>query len=1158
MNAQRNHDLKDDSEKRGSVSPVNRRIAALLVATAMVMSAATVIFVSTDGNLGDSSALPSSEAETSAETAVIPATVSGAPDVNSILNALTENDVPSKYAFLPNVAAVNPGSTVSPFYATSPAPMGVADYGLMSPSGTSVAYKYDTKGFNGSAMFEGLDPFYLMNNDPFTVSVQLNAVLNHTTVQGNNDYVYWIHSVALYTPAEGSMQLVNNIWNLSSSSFDFPDNTILEGNGATVPGLFYYSAGPVLTVPTTFTLELSIESGIIDNNNAVYFNYSITNTESSSTVSGIYDTAVFNSTVQGSDEPTEQAMFHVDGFMTTPSGLLYDVEFVIGGPGGGSTSTIYSANNQMKLYYYDEAGSKYATVAAAYNYGSNTAETVSGLSVWWTSQKNPIAHLSSGPSLLAKLWGSSQTRSGATNIIGKIDPGNAFLFMNIGSAYNANGAAWAPILSNGTYKFALPGGLDYSGTILLSDFAPYTFDASAYAGNETEESGPPGDNTTEVTTHFNVTLDVDISKGVYTPLYATGNDQLASLTVGSSTSGNITGAGTLNDPYMVENNQLANLNALFTHTNAFMFPEFSGILIRNTDAYTMIADPPSFGIHYPASMSNYFSYFGVPPDNSLNIQFYKTSGITLYGGQSVTGWFAPVMNMFPAANVIFWDSTDFLIAGNDFSGMGSSLLIYNGENTLGGGTVWGNHFLPSDITSSPYADTIMSGNNPAGLSVYSSGNLIYNNYFDIARPSYSPAYDLHTGSTAATYVNSWNLSSKMPLTYTSTVHGLDLYGSIIDCNYQGGNYWYSFDGAIPYNDSSNIAFGGDYYPLILPTYAVVFNNLGLPSDYSWTVTFHGKAVTSNSTSVTFYAPNGTHAYSVQKPSVYSVTPNSGTVFVYGEGVTVDLTFTLIAYEITFTQSGLPDGSTWSVTLDGISNSSTASTISFMKENGTYAYSVSGPQYYSIHPETGSLLVYGGNMSQEIVFVYIQYAVTFEATGLPSGQNWTVQLDGSEYTSGSGIITVMMLNGTYSYTITAPENYSATPSSGEVIVNGEGTTLGIEISLNTYAVTFMSDGLPAGTQWEVTFNGQSANSTGLSIAFEVPNGNYDFNVTSVSDYSSNITSGSVAVNGSDETVTIHFTQNTNLGLVVGLIAGGAGAAIAAGVLIAHHYSRRPKQ
>ena len=199
-----------------------------------------------------------------------------------------------------------------------------------------------------------------------------------------------------------------------------------------------------------------------------------------------FDTVIFNSKGTGSSPASGNAVFKVDGFKKTPSGLLYDVELVLGGPGGGSMTTIYDANGQLKLKFLGSDGT-YTKLPAAYNYGSNAAETAQGISCWWSSQMKPMIHLSAGPSLLIPMWGSQISHSGGTNIQGIVAPANAFVFLSTGTSVDNSTAAWAPLNENGSYKFAMPGQMSYSGVVMLTGYQPQYFNIISTIENETEE-----------------------------------------------------------------------------------------------------------------------------------------------------------------------------------------------------------------------------------------------------------------------------------------------------------------------------------------------------------------------------------------------------------------------------------------------------------------------------------------------------------------------------------------------------------------------------------------------------------------------------------------------------------------------------------------------
>ena len=91
--------------------------------------------------------------------------------------------------------------------------------------------------------------------------------------------------------------------------------------------------------------------------------------------------------------------------------------------------------------------------------------------------------------------------------------------------------------------------------------------------------------------------------------------------------------------------------------------------------------------------------------------------------------------------------------------------------------------------------------------------------------------------------------------------------------------------------------------------------------------------------------------------------------------------------------------------------------------------------------------------------------------------------------------------------------------------------GAPSSEQTYSVTFAASGLPSGTGWNVTFNGETRSSTSDAIVFHVPNGVYGFNVTAPGGFEASPSSGSVTVHFADMNQQIKFTSATAGGLPV---------------------------
>jgi hypothetical protein len=199
----------------------------------------------------------------------------------------------------------------------------------------------------------------------------------------------------------------------------------------------------------------------------------------------------------------------------------------------------------------------------------------------------------------------------------------------------------------------------------------------------------------------------------------------------------------------------------------------------------------------------------------------------------------------------------------------------------------------------------------------------------------------------------------------------------------------------------------------------------------------------------FQEQNGSYTYTVASSNKeYSPSPSSGSFAVNGAAVQNVITFTQVIHSVTFNEVGLPSGTTWSVILNGSTQSSTTSSIVFYEPNGTYSYITEAIPGWSPTPTSGSVTL-NRNISIEITFIIKTYEVTFEESGLQSGGIWYLNLTG--YNSSGPIRTstysVALVNGTYYYTTSQDENYFA--PNGSFTVNGRPTA--IEIRYEKFAL-----------------------------------------------------------------------------------------------------------
>ncbi len=153
-----------------------------------------------------------------------------------------------------------------------------------------------------------------------------------------------------------------------------------------------------------------------------------------------------------------------------------------------------------------------------------------------------------------------------------------------------------------------------------------------------------------------------------------------------------------------------------------------------------------------------------------------------------------------------------------------------------------------------------------------------------------------------------------------------------------------------------------------PHFAVTFTEAGLAASAPWSVTFNGATMSSTTSTIVFSEQNGTYSYSVSA-SGYTASPSSGNLQVSGI-TSQSISFTALppgSYTVTFTESGLPGSTSWSVTLNGAPQSSTGTSILFTEMNGTYSYTVGSVTGYTAAPSSGMVTVSGPGSSTSITF-----------------------------------------------------------------------------------------------------------------------------------------------------------------------------------------------
>jgi thermopsin len=800
------------------------------------------------------------------------------------VEAAAAEGIPSKFVYVPRPGA--PTSQLRQAEATGhitpslcggcPGPMGIADWGIRNATNGSLeAYTLNTTSLRGTfqAGPNGVQPLYVFDSSPDAYSVQLNAVLADTSVAGNSSYQFWTQNVAVYYATSHLLYLVSNVWNFSSEYF--ANNTILSHgpHGNVSPGRFYWSEMLVSGVSYPFNITLYLNSTVFQSkDDAVNFS-AVLGTPGATRVYP-FDDVVFNSTGAGGPGVSGPAAYRADGRSYNPLGLADDFELVVGGPGGGSQVNLFDTHANLTLQYA-QSPAVYASVPSAYSYGGDSGESSSGANVEWTNGSvGPVATMSTGPSILAGLWGAGGN-PGISVIPTAVQPTSAFVFVQPASNnFTLSEPEWSPTALDTNISLS-PG--SYIVTAMLSYYASVT---------EGPTSFPPG-----TSAPFNPSLPANSGSGVTTPIWVWNDSQFPAL----SSSGN----GTNQSPYMIQDQQVAAMPAIFGAMNDYQFPVFSGVFFAFTHRSAELYRPGSFETNLPSAWA------GFPSTNDLPYTFYNVSNVSVVDAANISGWFSyglyyhPGNYSYATFNMVFWNSTHNLVAGNTFNTEGEGIYLYGGS----GNTIWNNtiRWGPSPTASFP---NLWPSELSVGIQVGESGDLVYNNAIYTNTTAITPTFDLYTGHQEF-YKDAWNITKTTDLGYTRYAPGFDipLYGEIVAAGYQGGNFWWDYgqpsnpNGSLPYSESHRISYEGDFVPLVL-NFTVTFVAKNYTASLPWSVNLTNylgaKFNTSGSSYDLLFASlnDSLYFYSVVPPLGWASAPISG-AFPLFENTTIVLVFSPI-------------------------------------------------------------------------------------------------------------------------------------------------------------------------------------------------------------------------------------------------------------------------
>ncbi len=605
---------------------------------------------------------------------------------------------------------------------------------------------------------------------------------------------------------------------------------------------------------------------------------------------------------------TAPSNYTANGLAYDPVGLTDDFELILGGPGGGSQADLFAADAQLALEYKTGGGS-YASVPSAFNYGGETGETVTGANVAWSnglggpSGATTFGTMTTGPPVLRGLWNATAAEGSYPLTLGE-NPSNAFTLVTPTSGaanFVVNETTYAPNVYTDTF-WLTPG--SYSVTVELSDYAPVTLNVTILGGAQV----------------YNITLNATPSAGVYTPLWAFSNSEVAAISSG--------GSGTPFHPYYLFNNSVGPLAPVFGVYNDYTFPVFPGVFLKDTSVSTELYRPSNF-----TTTTSTFQYPGpnLSKQNDLQLWFWNVSKVAVVDAANISGWFgenAYYPLSFNTFSVVFYESSGNLLAQDNFTTQSQGLLLYSGGTffgpvNVGGGnnTVWNSTFRqvapPTSCPAAPNCESLVPESFDLGLEIAEAPDLVYNNYFATATTAWELPINLYTGVKQTFVGNEWNVAvqSAGTIHYASNFPAIPLRGSIINTSWQGGNYWWDYGlatnalngannpyGLLPYvenattpirqilggsyYDATYIDPGGDLHPLIPSSLFEV--KLAISGRAKEAPKWKAEVENATNSSIlldnftttlanrTVYLPNGTYRFEVLPP--YSTPASPGVFF----------------------------------------------------------------------------------------------------------------------------------------------------------------------------------------------------------------------------------------------------------------------------------------
>ena len=248
-------------------------------------------------------------------------------------------------------------------------------------------------------------------------------------------------------------------------------------------------------------------------------------------------------------------------------------------------------------------------------------------------------------------------------------------------------------------------------------------------------------------------------------------------------------------------------------------------------------------------------------------------------------------------------------------------------------------------------------------------------------------------------------------------------------------------------------------------YNLTFEEVGLPTGTAWTVELAGHFNSSTTNTVVDFLNNGSYSYLIGIVQGYTASPLIGTALIAGYDDLVPIVFTPATFPVLVTESGLPSGISWWVTVNGTRFSSSTGTLTFAEPNGTYGYTFGTEGgYTATTPYSGTFTISGSGASLSVTWAVMTYAADFTEKGLPSGTTWSVVIGNQSYQSTASNVSVSLPNGSYAFQISPVSGFSSSPTNGTFTIASAAAHESVQFNATGSASGLSTDVLPGVPAW----------------------------------------------------------------------------------------------